>query len=103
MAADLTLADRIIEWLAKYPPDDDDRIIKLNFKIGDLRAAAVRLRKLDAIEDAARSAVREIRASHYQDPLVRTLCVVCGAADGSYPCSALVEADALADALGGTE
>ena len=52
MAADPTLADQIIEWLAKYPPDDDDRIIKLNFEIGKLRATAVRLRKLDAIEEA---------------------------------------------------
>jgi hypothetical protein len=72
-----------------------------------LTAAAVRLREadeerrqLDAIRDAVGDAVREIRGAHYQDPLIRTLCVVCGAADGSYPCTALVEANALADALG---
>ena len=96
MAADPTLADLLEHdaaqsYFALPLPGYDDR----------LRAAAVRLRKLDAIEEAARSAVREIRGTHYQDPLIRTLCVVCGAADGSYPCSALVEADALADALGG--
>jgi hypothetical protein len=55
--------------------------------------------RLAALTDAIDDAVRSIRGDHYEDPSIRTLCVLCGAADGSYPCTALMEADALAAAV----
>jgi hypothetical protein len=55
--------------------------------------------RLAALLDAIGDAVRSIRGDHYEDPSIRTLCVLCGAADGSYPCTALMEADALAAAV----
>lgn len=55
----------------------------------DLRAAAI----LERVDEA----VCEIRAHHYQDPKYPLVCVVCGSADGSWPCAAREEADALGD------
>jgi hypothetical protein len=67
--------------------------------VADLRAERDDLAaRLSALTDAIGDAVRAIRGDHYEDPSIRTLCVLCGAADGSYPCTALMEADALADA-----
>jgi hypothetical protein len=80
------LTDRLREWCELRRVDIADGIGD------DLRAAADRIEEL---EGAITSAARELHGTHHQAPLDRHLCVVCGAEDGNYPCTAHMVADGL--------
>jgi hypothetical protein len=80
------LSDRLREWCELRRVDIADGIGD------DLCAAADRIEELEA---AMTDAARELHSTHYQAPLDRHLCVVCGAEDGNYPCTAHMVADEL--------
>lgn len=91
------LAARLDEWANRLVlPVSTDVPVSPVARVADLRAAAARLRELEA---ATADAVRELEGAHYPDPTLPGFCIVCGTADGSWPCTARMAADDLRAAL----